>query len=146
MTIKNLLKPLINGRDITVYRLSRLTGLPQNTLYRIANDPNVYPDSHVVDALCNALECQIGDLLLQTRDTKEMLTTIARNTPMPNYNMPKGERFVCTPENPWTPEKGDRSTHPSAECYDQDDGWPSGDIAYYQCPICKAKWKEELPQ
>jgi putative transcriptional regulator len=68
VTVINLLKPLLKERGISVYRLHQLTGLPTNTLYRINNDQNVYPDRHVVERLCIALECQPGDLLVYVPD------------------------------------------------------------------------------
>ena len=56
-------------------------------------------------------------------------------------------RHICTPEDPWTPEKG-RCTHPAAREVpgSQRDGWPAGDIIDVHCPICAHTWEEELPQ
>ncbi|AGY60058.1 helix-turn-helix domain-containing protein [Gloeobacter kilaueensis] len=63
MTVTNRLKDLLKQHGITVYRLSKMTGVPTNTLYRINNDGSVYPDKHVVDAICAALTCTPGDVL-----------------------------------------------------------------------------------
>ena len=50
------------------------------------------------------------------------------------------ERHVCTKEDPWTPEKGDRAVHPEGDgCYD-------GCCADYLCPVCGHRWRSELPQ
>lgn len=37
--------------------------------------------------------------------------------------------------------------HPdAAEVGEQRDGYPGGDLQGYECPHCKEKWTEELPQ
>lgn len=52
------------------------------------------------------------------------------------------DRYTCTAEAPWTPEKG-RSLHPDAktdgECFD-------GCCDFYKCPNCGLRWRQELPQ
>lgn len=56
-------------------------------------------------------------------------------------------QFVCTPENPWTPEKAKGAYHPLAyEIGEQEDGYPGGDIVTYRCPTCGVEWRSELPQ
>jgi hypothetical protein len=56
-------------------------------------------------------------------------------------------QFVCTPENPWTPEKARGAHHPQAhEIGEQEDGYPGGDIVTYRCPVCGVEWRAELPQ
>lgn len=54
------------------------------------------------------------------------------------------ERFVCTKENPWTPDKG-RAQHPDAEYLGDSD---LGDYseAEYKCPNCELLFAVELPQ
>lgn len=53
------------------------------------------------------------------------------------------ERHVCTAEDPWTPQKSDRATHPSAvdvgEC-------SSGCCDRFKCPHCGIAFTVELPQ
>lgn len=57
------------------------------------------------------------------------------------------ERFRCTKDNPWSPEKGDWVLHEEAhEVGEQQDGWPSGDIIRYKCKNCGHEWLVELPQ
>lgn len=54
----------------------------------------------------------------------------------------KPRRHVCTPDDPWTPEKSERSIHPSAvddgTCYE-------GCCDKWRCPVCGHAWREELP-
>lgn len=56
------------------------------------------------------------------------------------------KRYVCTKEDPWTPEKGKRSCHPDAKELFQEDNYPCGDLVYYECPHCGKKFTCELPQ
>ena len=56
-------------------------------------------------------------------------------------------RFICTPENPWSPDKGAYASHTNIrEVGDQENGWPGGDIVTYECKDCGVRWREELPQ
>jgi len=58
------------------------------------------------------------------------------------------ERYICSQDAPWTPEKGKRARHPDAQEVhgSQIDGWPSGDIVTYRCPWCGQEFECELPQ
>lgn len=57
------------------------------------------------------------------------------------------ERFLCTLENPWSPGKPTPVTHSDVhEVGEQENGWPGGDIATYECRCCGHRWKAELPQ
>ena len=57
------------------------------------------------------------------------------------------ERFLCTKDNPWTPDKGGRVAHADVrEVGEQQDGYPGGDIVTYECKNCGHRWKQELPQ
>ena len=66
---------------------------------------------------------------------------------MPDTTAPT-ERFVCTKQTPWSPDKGRWVSHDGAyEVPDsQRDGWPGGDIVTMECPHCGHRWKMELPQ
>lgn len=60
-------------------------------------------------------------------------------------------KFICTPEDPWTPDKTPNSRtrikHGNViEIGDQRSGWPCGDIVRYKCVNCNHTWEEELPQ
>jgi hypothetical protein len=53
------------------------------------------------------------------------------------------ERLVCTKENPWTPDSSAMWLHPEAK----DDGeCMDGCCDYYLCPICKLRFRVEVPQ
>jgi len=57
------------------------------------------------------------------------------------------EKHICTAEDPWTPERGNRSVHPDArETGPQRDGYPGGDWVTYKCPHCGRLFDVELPQ
>lgn len=53
------------------------------------------------------------------------------------------ERYKCTAETPWTPDKGTFVQHEGAR---EVGGCMDGCCADYQCPHCGHKWREELPQ
>jgi len=52
------------------------------------------------------------------------------------------DRYVCTAEAPWTPDKGRRAEHPDAK---HEDGL-SDYYDYYHCPNCDKHFKVELPE
>lgn len=61
--------------------------------------------------------------------------------------MKRGNRRVCTPEQPW--QEGDETPveHPLAFEYgEQMDGWPCGDVVRMKCPTCGTTWTKELAQ
>lgn len=56
-------------------------------------------------------------------------------------------RFRCTPETPWSPEKGTPVEHTNVEeVGDQEDSTFGGDIQRYRCKDCGHTWRAELPQ
>lgn len=56
------------------------------------------------------------------------------------------DRFICTKDQPWSPDKG-RAVHPDAvQVGEQESGWPSGDTVDYRCPNCGKSFTVELPQ
>lgn len=50
------------------------------------------------------------------------------------------ERYTCTKESPWTPEKSERAMHPDAahdgECY-------FGCCDWFKCPNCGLRFRVE---
>jgi len=59
---------------------------------------------------------------------------------------PRPKPFVCTEETPWREGLPTPVKHTVIREVCQEDGWPSGDIVTLECLVCKARWKEELPQ
>lgn len=69
MAMKNKLKQFVEKRDITPYKLSKDTGLPLNTVYRLVNNPGVVPTGEVMDAILNNYsDASVGELLEHSRD------------------------------------------------------------------------------
>ncbi|MGB5637072.1 MAG: helix-turn-helix transcriptional regulator [Waterburya sp.] len=62
--IQNTLDALLSQRDITVPKLSRLSGIKEVTLYNLVNNPNVSPTSDTLDKLCRVFEVTVGTLIL----------------------------------------------------------------------------------
>lgn len=55
-------------------------------------------------------------------------------------------RYTCTKENPWTPEKGKRSEHPDA-VYIRDIDYGDGEYTeQYKCPNCGLTFEQEGAQ
>ena len=55
-------------------------------------------------------------------------------------------RHVCTADDPWTPDKSGRATHPDAVLLRDEDGYPGGDVDVYRCPHCGLTFRVEVPQ
>ncbi len=71
MTIKNKLKQFVEKRNMTAYKLSKQTGLPLNTVYRLVNHPEQVPSGEVMDAILNQYsEASVDELLEHFRETK----------------------------------------------------------------------------
>jgi putative transcriptional regulator len=51
------------GERITYHQLSRLTGLSRATLEAIGSRPSYNPRLSTIERLCDALDCQIADIL-----------------------------------------------------------------------------------
>ena len=60
--------------------------------------------------------------------------------------MEKKEPYVCTKENPWTPEKGTPVTHPDAKYLGDRDFGLGEYCEQYECPHCGKSFYVELPQ
>jgi len=66
--IKIEVEKLLNGRSL--YWLSQQTGIRWATLAAMANGKAQRLNIDDLDAICDALECQPGDLLVKTQRTK----------------------------------------------------------------------------
>jgi len=60
--IKNNLSKILGEKRMRMTELCRLTGLSQNTVFRIYHDQIANISLDTVNKLCNALECNTQDL------------------------------------------------------------------------------------
>lgn len=51
--------------------------------------------------------------------------------------MKENDRFICTKDNPWSPEKGKRSSHPDAKYLKDKDYGDGENVSCYKCPNCQ---------
>jgi len=61
--ITNRLRELRQAAGMTQDDLEQLTGIPRRTIYRIEQGKANGMDYHTITVLCDALKCQLGDLL-----------------------------------------------------------------------------------
>lgn len=61
--IKFKLDTLLEQKNITRYKLSKLTGTDNNTLAKIYNNNSTQVKLETLDKICNALECDLHDLI-----------------------------------------------------------------------------------
>ena len=61
---------LMKKRDMTAYQLSKLSGIPLSSAYRLARPGGSFRriEARTVDRLCKALRCRPGDLFVFTHD------------------------------------------------------------------------------
>lgn len=69
--MKNKLKQFVEKRGMTAYKLSKQTGLPLNTVYRLVNNPSQVPSGEVMDAILNQYsDASVGELLEHCREAE----------------------------------------------------------------------------
>jgi len=61
--IRSNLKALLQSRNKSLYRLEKETGIAHTTLTRIRDSKTKGIDYRVLEAICRALECEVGELL-----------------------------------------------------------------------------------
>ncbi len=66
-----ILKQLIDQKGITRYRLSQLTGIGFPAIDRYYKNQVTRYDSYILSKICEALNCEVGDILQYTPDTSE---------------------------------------------------------------------------
>jgi len=72
--IKNRLKILLAERDLNYSKLSEITGISINALSKMGKEGGTGSKQityEVLDKLCSALECQVGDLLIWIPEEKK---------------------------------------------------------------------------
>lgn len=62
MNIERLLK-LLEERNITRYRLSKLSGINESTITRLINEKNKDPKLSTVKAIAKALDIDINEII-----------------------------------------------------------------------------------
>lgn len=68
--IKSWLKVRMAERDLTIEKLSKQSGVNTKTLSCFRNNRLSRFDGSVLERLCGALNCQVGDLLEYIPDTQ----------------------------------------------------------------------------
>lgn len=64
MMLSNKIKELAKSHGCsTAYKLSKETGIPRTTAYRLWSRPDVYPSRESLEAICEAFDAQPGDFL-----------------------------------------------------------------------------------
>lgn len=63
MAIVNRIGNIANEQELTRYRFWKMTGLAQDTAYRLYSDRFYIPGQDVMDAVCAALNLQPGEWL-----------------------------------------------------------------------------------
>lgn len=66
--IKSNLAVLLAERKMRVADLVKETGINKSTLYKLYNDESVRIDFETIDKICSALNIQVGDLLIFTKE------------------------------------------------------------------------------
>ncbi|MFH1361820.1 MAG: helix-turn-helix transcriptional regulator [bacterium] len=73
--IKNRLKILLAERDLNYSKLSKMTGISVNALSQMGKAGGTGSRQiryAILDKLCEALNCGIGDLLIRVTEKKKM--------------------------------------------------------------------------
>lgn len=65
--IKFKLKGLLEERNITIYALSKVTGIKYDTIKDYCNNSNVFYSFETMAKICYALDCDISDLIEYTK-------------------------------------------------------------------------------
>ena len=55
---------LLEQRQLSIYQLSRRSGLPYQTCYRLVRQTTRRIDLGTIAALCHALDCEPGDIFV----------------------------------------------------------------------------------
>lgn len=58
------LREILNDKNKSIYWLNKETGIASSTLSRICNNKTTSIEFTVLDKICEALNCDIGDILV----------------------------------------------------------------------------------
>ena len=64
--IRITLKEALEAREMTRYELAKMTGIQYQIIDKYYKDRVIRYDSFVLDRICSALNCEIGELLRYT--------------------------------------------------------------------------------
>lgn len=62
------LREVLNQRNKSIYWLNKQTGIASSTLSRICNNKTTSIEFSVLDKICEALDCEISDILENTKN------------------------------------------------------------------------------
>lgn len=66
--VKLTLDKILDDRKISRYKLSKMTGIEFQTLDRYYKNKVVRYDSFILSKICEALDCDIKDILIYIKD------------------------------------------------------------------------------
>lgn len=71
MSVHCRLSTILGEKRIKMAELVRMTGVSKTTVYGMYHDKVKKIDYSVIDRICRALECSVGDLIVYTPDERE---------------------------------------------------------------------------
>lgn len=73
----NNLKSILDAKNITSFKLSKLADLSPTTTRKIYVDPVYIPSPDVLEKLCTALNCAPGDILKMQGKIEELAVVVS---------------------------------------------------------------------
>ncbi len=71
--IQNTLKELLLERGLSVKEFSKLSDIPESSIYYLIQNPHVIPDWPRVELICKLFQIDIGTLIMHIDDEDERL-------------------------------------------------------------------------
>lgn len=65
--MKVILNETLNKKGITQYKLSKITGITASNLNNLCNNKTSSIQFSVLDKICDALECEVSDILIHEK-------------------------------------------------------------------------------
>lgn len=62
-----ILHKTLKAKGKSIYWLNKVTGISSSTLSRICNNKTTAIDFAVLDKICDALDCEVSDILLHEK-------------------------------------------------------------------------------
>ena len=73
MSVHCKLSSILGDKRIKMAELARMTGVSKTTIHAMYHDRLQKIDYHVIDRICGALECTVGDLIVYIPDTENRM-------------------------------------------------------------------------